>query len=353
MPQSPAVRSLARLALIAVALVLVTIAIYLFVPGRDARARQSAANDVFVRMTGLARPVHNRLDSKFTDADGDLLADPPTSPDAWIDPPTLFFSYIAEEDPEPVATAWAGFVEQLSEKTGKPVEYVRLGDTAEQIKALADGRLHVTGLNTGNVPAAVNLCGFIPVARVTAGEPGGGMHRMLFIVPADQDIKSCADLKGKTIALTNVGSNSGYHAPLVTLKDEFKLLPSTDYTIVYSGSHDASIAGIAAGRYVAAAVASDLLDRAVEAGRIAKDKYRVIYKSEAFPNAGVGYVGTLKPELAEKVKSAILGYEWKGTPLEAFFAGSGQTGLAPVNYKDDWANVRRIHDAGGYAYQLK
>lgn len=353
MPHSPAVRSALRLLLITAVLVLIAAAVYLFLPGRDARARQSAANELFVRMTGLARPVHNRLDSKFTDADGDLLADPPTSPDAWIDPPTLFFSYIAEDDPEPAAVAWAPFVKYLSEKTGKPVEYVRLGDTAEQIKALADGRLHVTGLNTGNVPAAVNLCGFIPVARVTGPDPNGGMHRMVFIAATDSDIKTCADLKGKTIALTNVGSNSGYHAPLVTLKDEFKLLPSSDYTIVYSGSHDASIAGIASGRYAAAAVASDLLDRAVEAGRIGKDKYRVIHKSEGFPNAGVGYVGALEPKLAEKVKTAILGYEWKGSPLEAFFAGSGQTGLTPVNYKDDWANVRRIHDAGGYAYQLK
>jgi phosphonate transport system substrate-binding protein len=353
MSASPAVRSILRLALVTAGLVLIALAIYLFLPGRDARARQSAADEIFVRMTGLARPVHNRLNSKFTDADGDLLADPPTSADAWIDPPTLFFSYIAEEDPEPAAVAWAGFVKYLSEKTGKPVEYVRLNDTSEQLRALADGRLHVTGLNTGNMPAAVNLCGFIPVARVTGPEPSGGMHRMLVIVPAGSDLQSCADLKGKTIALTNVGSNSGYHAPLVTLKEEFKLLPPADYTIVYSGSHDASIAGIASGRYAAAAVASDLLDRAVEAGRIAKEKYRVIYKSEKFPNAGIGYIVSLDPKLADKVKGAVMSYEWKGSPLEGFFAGSGQTAFAPVNYKDDWANVRRIHDSGGYTYQLK
>ena len=352
MPRFPAVRPVVRLAVITVVLVVAAVAIYVFVPGRDARARQAAADEVFRRMTGLARPVHNRLDAKFVDADGDLLPDPPTSPDAWSDPPTLFFSYIAEEDPEPAATAWAGFVKHLSERTGKPVEYVRLADTADQISAMADGRLHVTGLNTGNVPAAVNLCGFIPVARMT-GPGTGGMHLMVFIVPSSSDIRTCADLKGKTVALTNVGSNSGYHAPLVVLKEQFRLLPPTDYTIVYSGSHDASIDGIASGRYAAAAVASDLLDRAAEAGRIAKDKFRVIYQSEAFPNAGIGYVGTLRPDLAAKVVSAITGYEWAGTPLEAYFAGSGQNGFAPVNYKDDWAVVRRIHDAGGYAYRLK
>ena len=46
----------------------------------------------------------------------------------------------------------------------------------------------------------------------------------------------------------------------------------------------------------------------------------------------------LKPELAAKVKEAVMTYEWKGSPLEGFFAGSGQTGFAP-RYAC-WAAVR-------------
>jgi phosphonate transport system substrate-binding protein len=57
--------------------------------------------------------------------------------------------------------------------------------------------------------------------------------------------------------------------------------------------------------------------------------------------------------LAENVRSAVLGYDWKGSGLEEYFAGSGQTGVAPVIYKDDWALVRRIHDGGGYRYHLR
>lgn len=39
------------------------------------------------------------MDSRFKDADGDLVADAPTDPKDWIDPSTLVFSYTPVEDP--------------------------------------------------------------------------------------------------------------------------------------------------------------------------------------------------------------------------------------------------------------
>ena len=47
MSDSPAVRSVARLLLAVVVLVLAAVAVYLFLPGRDARARQTAADEAF------------------------------------------------------------------------------------------------------------------------------------------------------------------------------------------------------------------------------------------------------------------------------------------------------------------
>src|SRR6476620_2069213 len=41
-----------------------------------------------------------KLSDKFTDADGDMLADPPADASKLIDPPTLLFSYIAQEEEE-------------------------------------------------------------------------------------------------------------------------------------------------------------------------------------------------------------------------------------------------------------
>jgi phosphonate transport system substrate-binding protein len=287
-----------------------------------------------------------KLADTFTDANGDMIADPPTDPKKFVDPPTLYFSYVANEDPEKYKEQWKPFCDHLSKVTGKPVEYVEVTTSIEQLQALADGKLHVTGLNTGSVPTAVNTCGFVPVCRVPTNEPAG--THVEIIVPASSSITKLEDLKTQNtpheLTMTEPNSNSGYKAPIVLLKSEFGLEPERDYLMKFSLSHDHSIEGIAKGEYQAAAVSADMLARAEATGAINKSQYRSIYKSESFPSAALGYAYNLDPKLADKVKEALLTFDVKGTPLESDFGAGDQTKFVPVKYKDDWALIRRIDD---------
>jgi len=300
---------------------------------------------------GLTSPVKNRLDARFTDADNDLVADAPTDPAAFVDPDELTFSYVAIDDPSEFQAAFADFLKYLSTKTGKRVTYLPVTSTEEQLQALRDGRLHVTGLNTGSVPRAVNVCGFVPVCAM-GGTEGAQRYQMEIIVPAGSAITAVQDLKGHELTLTDPGSNSGYKAPLVLLNSDFGLKPGDDFLIRNSGGHDESIKGIAAGTYQAAAVANDVLRRATASGLITAAQFRSIYKSESFPTAGLGYAHNLKPELTAKIRDAFATFDWKGTGVERQFAGTGQTRFVTINYKNDFALVRRIDDAVGLAYRL-
>jgi hypothetical protein len=49
----------------------------------------------------------------------------------------------------------------------------------------------------------------------------------------------------------------------------------------------------------------------------------------------------LSPELRTAIHDALVDFSLKGTGLEGEF-GADVTKLVPVNYKDDWANTRRI-----------
>jgi phosphonate transport system substrate-binding protein len=297
-------------------------------------------------MTGFRLAKSHKLDAKFTDADANLVADPPTDPSQFVDPPTLRFAFIEEEDVEKQKKAWQPFMEYLSKATGKPVEYQMLVGETDMLKAMRDGKLDVAGFNTGSVPSAVNLCGFTPVCAVPTAQ-GSALTRTEIIVAPDSPLKSAADLKGHELTLTEPNSNSGYKAPLVLLHSDFGLVPLTDISLRFSGSHEASIEGIASRTYEAAAVAEDMLSRESAAGKIKSDQYRVIYSSEPFPTAGLGYVYNLKPELAAKIKDALLSFDWKGTPLEDIFNGAQQTKFVPVDYKNDWPLIRRIDDQMG------
>ncbi len=86
---------------------------------------------------------------------------------------------------------------------------------------------------------------------------------------------------------------------------------------------------------------------------IKPSQYRVIYSSETFPTAGLGYVYNLKPELAAKIREAFLTFDWKGTVLEDKFSGAKQTKFVPVDYKNDWSLIRRIDDEMGIEQKIE
>ena len=135
------------------------------------------------------------LDPKFTDADDDLVADPPADPASRRSPDVLIFTFVAGLTAQEELADWKDFTAHLSRVTGKPVETTVFESTAQQLAALDRGTLHVTGFNTGSVPAAVATAGFVPVC--TFGNDDGSFGiKMLFIVPADSPIKKLEDVKG-------------------------------------------------------------------------------------------------------------------------------------------------------------
>jgi phosphonate transport system substrate-binding protein len=302
---------------------------------------------------GLANPVDNRLHEGFSDADANLVADSPEDSSKWIDPDILMFSYVASAEGDAgYARVWSEFITNLAEKTGKKVNYLKLDSPEEMLLALKQGRLHAAGLNTGGVPIAVNDCGFVPFC--TPGNESGQIdYSMQIIVPKDSDLTDVRDLRGRTLTVTHKGSNSGYKAPLVILMNNFGLQPERDFYTRKSPGHDASIRGVADGTYEAAAIASDLLKRAVSRGDITEDQVRVLYESERFVSAAIGHLSNLKPSLAESIRDACSSFEWEGTGLVEEFGPAGADRFVPVDYKNDWALVRHIDNAIGYRHVVE
>ena len=62
-----------------------------------------------------------KLDSRYSDTDGDLIAGIPDDPSQLVDPSTLIFAYTPVEDPAVYAEVWAGFLSHLESATGKKV----------------------------------------------------------------------------------------------------------------------------------------------------------------------------------------------------------------------------------------
>lgn len=289
------------------------------------------------------------LDSRYTDADGDLIADIPTDPSKLVDPDMLIFAYTPVEDPAVYNEAWSDFVAYLEEKTGKKVKFFPVQSNAAQIEAMRAGRLHIAGFNTGSNPIAVACAGFRPFT-IMASADGSFGYEMEIITYPGSGIESVADIKGKSMAFTSQTSNSGFKAPSAILKADYGMIPGRDFEALFSGKHDNSILGVANKDYLAASIANTIMQRMFLRDVVKPEQIVSIYKSQTFPTTGYGVAHNLTPELQAKIQEAFFSFEWEGSSLLEEFEKSDEAQFIPITFKEHWAVIRKIDEANDVSY---
>jgi phosphonate transport system substrate-binding protein len=290
------------------------------------------------------------LDEQYCDRNGDLVADLPLDESEWANPDTIIFSYTPVEDPAVYAKVWDGFIKHMAKITGKKVVFFPVQNYAAQYEAMRSGRLHIAGVNTGGNPVAVSCAGLVPFAMM-ASKDGSYGYEMEIIVPKGSDIKSPADIKGRTLAFTSPTSNSGNKAPSALLKSEFGLVKDVDFKTVFSGKHDNSVLGIANNDYEVAAVANSVMNRMIDRKVIDPAMITSIYKSATFPTTGYGHAHNLHPAVAAKIKQAFFSFNWEGSELQKEFKKEGS--FVGIHHKSDWSVIRQIDSANGVSYDCK
>lgn len=307
-----------------------------------------AAAGLFVIAPAAAAECSNRgdLDTRYCDADGDLLADTPSDAAKWLDPKVLVFSYTPAEDPAVYEGVFSEFVAYLAKKTGRKIKWYGAESYAAQIEAMRSGRLHIAGVATGPTVYGVNLAGYIPFALMTKDNGKYG-YRLQLITQKNSSIKSVADLKGRKVAHVSPTSNSGNQAPRALFKD-LGVVPGRDYKVIYSGKHDNSIMGVVNRDYDAAPIADAVLKRMVRQKMLKREAIKVIWQSQPFPPTSYGYIHNLHPALQKKVRDAFLTFDWKGSGLAREFAP--RTKFSAISYKKAWQPIRLIQKENNVVY---
>ena len=289
------------------------------------------------------------LDKRYCDTDGDLVADIPSDASKLVDPDTLIFTYTPVEDPAVYKEVWAGFLDHMSQVTGKKVVFFGVQSNAAQIEAMRSGRLHIAGFNTGSNPLAVNCAGFRPFT-IMASLDGHFGYEMEILTYPGSGIEKVEDIRGGKLAFTSPTSNSGFKAPSAILKSDYDMIPERDFEPVFSGKHDNSILGVANKDYPAASIANSVLARMIRRDVVKADQVISIYKSQTFPTTGFGTAHNLTPELQAKIQEAFFSFEWDGSRLQEEFEKSNEGQFIEMNYKDFWEVIRKIDTANGVSY---
>jgi len=198
---------------------------------------------------------------------------------------------------------------KIIEKLAKvQITPIRVTDYNAAVEAMRAGRAQIAWYGGKTYIQAAEIAGAQAFAAgVRKGEKNAG-YFTYFVVPADSPLKTLKDIKGKTLALNNIGSTSGDLIPQVELmkvglstknKQDFK-------KVFYAGSHDACLLATINKQADVCGMSSRNFDARLADNTFKLEQVRIIHRSSPVPPPPLAYSTALSPGLRNKIKIATL-----------------------------------------------
>ena len=192
------------------------------------------------------------------------------------------------------------FVDWLSKAVGRDVKLIIPTNYAATVEAIGNGSLDLAHFGGLSYLKAEAHYGVNP--QVQRREDRA--FHALFIT-SSPDVKTLADLRGKTFAFGDVISTAGHLIPAKELL-EAGIDPTKDLTTRFSGNHTNTALAVNSGQVVAGGLDETVYHSLVAAGTIDPAKARVFKTSAPFVDYVWTTSKTLDPALAGKIKTAFL-----------------------------------------------
>ncbi|MDD2088767.1 putative selenate ABC transporter substrate-binding protein [Pseudomonas guariconensis] len=216
---------------------------------------------------------------------------------------TLRVSAIPDEAPTELLRKFKPLGEYLSKQLGMDVKFVPVADYPAVVESLASNRLDMAWLG-GFTFVQVHLKD--PTATPLVQREQDAQFTSKFIT-ANPDVKSLADLKGKSFAFGSISSTSGSLMPRYFMLKEDNIKPESYFSrVAYSGAHDATVAWVQAGKVDGGVLNASVWQKLVDAGKVDTNKVKVFATTPTYYDYNWTVRGNLDPALKEKIKAAFL-----------------------------------------------
>ena len=210
---------------------------------------------------------------------------------------------IPDESPTELARKAAPLVKYLEQQLGMKVEFTPVSDYAAAVEALVNKQVDMAWYGGFTFVQANSRSGgkIIPLVQREEDEK----FRSVFIT-SDPEIKTLADLKGKTVSFGSASSTSGHLMPRSALL-QANIDPDKDFKrVAYSGAHDATIAAVAAGKVDAGALNISVWDKFVADKKVDPSKVRVIFTTQPYLDYNWSVHADMPVALRDKLTKAFL-----------------------------------------------
>ncbi|MFP5425788.1 MAG: putative selenate ABC transporter substrate-binding protein [Gammaproteobacteria bacterium] len=246
---------------------------------------------------------------------------------------TLRVSAIPDEAPTELLRKFKPLGQYLHKQLGMEVKFVPVADYPAVVEALASDKLDLAWLG-GFTFVQVHLKD--PSATPLVQREQDAKFTSKFIT-ADPNVKSLADLKGKTFAFGSVSSTSGSLMPRYFMLKNDNIKPETYFSrVAYSGAHDATVAWVQAGKADAGVLNASVWQKLVDAGKVDTDKVKVFATTPTYYDYNWTVRGNMDAGLKAKIKQAFLDLDPANPEHKAILdlqAASRFIETSPDNYK--------------------
>jgi phosphonate transport system substrate-binding protein len=215
----------------------------------------------------------------------------------------LNIGLVPAEDPRLMVSDNQAMLDSLHASLAMEIRPFVATDYNGVIEALRAKKLEVALLGPFSYVLAAAIAEVDPIA-IAETQKQGSSYRALIIARKDRNIRSLADLRGKTFAFVDPSSTSGHLFPKSAML-RAGLNPDTEMRAIFAGSHDASAVAVQNGKVDAAAVADGLFDAAVARGIVNPDAVQIVWTSDPIPGSPVVMRRDLPELLKQRIRAAF------------------------------------------------
>lgn len=224
-------------------------------------------------------------------------------------PETLTYGVIPVASSRNMSDSFGGLVQHLEKELGIKVKLQVAGDYAGVITGMQHGHIDLAYLGPKSYCEAATRAGAEALV-VEVGQSGVAGYHGYIITKAGSGLNSLDDLKGKKWAFTDPHSTSGTLVPTVYF-NKINIEPEKYFgKVIYSGSHEASILSVKAGK-VDGASTNDLdFDRGL-GSHWNKEDFNIIWTSDLIAGSPMAARADLPASLKQAIQEAFLSYQDK------------------------------------------
>ena len=257
------------------------------------------------------------------------------------EPETLEFAVTDVKGTEDLQQNYQPFRTALAEVLEKKIEFFPVDNYIAAAVSLQSGQLKLALTGPSEYVIMRARTNAVPIIAITRPD-----YHSIIVVPANSEIKSVAQLKGKTIAMWEVGSTSGHLGPSKILL-EAGLNPQSDFKI--SMLDKKGLQALKNSEVDALAIGATRYKDLLKSDGLSEGEFRLIATGQPLPNDLLVASSNLPTAVVETMRDRLVKNQDK--LIEALLVGKVNAKykgakLMPAN-DSDYNMIREVYKAIG------